>query len=373
MPRKVFISYARDNRPAIDQLVAHLELLGDETWVDSSLRGGQTWWDEILRRIKECDVFITVVSHASLRSTACSRELDWAEGLGKTVLPVSLEPPGTTLPRRILVRQIVDYSDSSMRDQAALRLAGALACLGPPRPLPQPLPEKPAVPLSYLADLIEQASQAEPLDHDQQHQILARLDQALRAADPEERRGGRDTLERFSTRSELFADVYRRIEQLRGPDNSGTAGRSGTDQPGWQAESSARAGYRYLDEDSRTDQSSSTSQQQAPPHAGEAPQTAASSPTTAGPASQHPPPPRRSFFGNNSLAVWALILALIGLPCLVGSVPGIVLGVMALKQIAQTGENGRGLAISGIAIGSLALLGFLIAVIVQAVHPSASS
>jgi TIR domain/Domain of unknown function (DUF4190) len=366
---KVFISYARDNRPEIDQLKQHLELLSQEIWVDSVLRGGQTWWDEILRQIKECDVFIPVISQASLRSTACSRELDWAEGLGKTVLPVSLEPPGMALPRRILVRQIVDYSDSGMRDQAALRLAGALASIGPPRPLPKPLPEPPAVPLSYLAELIDQVSQAEPLDHDQQHQILIRLDQALRAADPEERRGGRDTLERFSTRSELYADVYRRIEQLRGLGNSGTAGRSGTDQPGWQAESSASAGYRYLDDDARTDQSSSRSQQQAPPHAGEAPRTAASTPTT-----QHPPPPRRSFFGNNnSLAVWALILSLIGLPCLIGSVPGIVLGVMALKQIDQTGENGRGLAISGIAIGSLALLGFLIAVIVGAMHPSASS
>jgi hypothetical protein len=328
MPRKVFISYARDNRPEIDQLVGHLELLGDETWVDSALRGGQTWWDEILRRIKECDVFIAVVSHASLRSTACSRELDWAEGLGKAVLPVSLEPTGMALPRRILVRQIVDYSDSSTRDQAALRLAGAMASLGPARPLPRPLPEPPPVPLSYLADLIDQVTQAQPLSHDQQHQILTRLDQALHAADPEERRGGRETLERFCTRSDIYVDVYRRIEQLQGLENSG----SGSEAPRKNEFANATAGH----------------------------------------ASRQPQPPRRSLFGNtNSLAAWALILSII---CLgLGSAGGVVFGFMALKQINQTGENGRGLAISGIVIGGVGLVAFLIFCFMGASHPSASS
>jgi len=373
MPRKVFISYARDNRPEVDQLVSHLQLLGDEAWVDSSLRGGQTWWDEILRRIEECDVFIAAVSQASLRSTACSRELDWAEGLGKAVLPVSLEPAGMAMPRRIMVRQIVDYSDSRTRDQAALRLAGALASLGPLRPLPQPLPERPAVPLSYLSDLIDQATQTEPLNHDQQHQILTRLDQALRAADPEERRGGRETLERFSARSDLYADVYRRIEQLRGLDNPGTGGRFATNQPGGQADPSGGADFRYLGDDARTGQGRSTWQQQAPPHARTAPGTAAFPPPAAGPASPHPPPHRRSFFAdNNSLAISALLVSLIGLPCLIGSPVGIVLGVMALKQINQTGENGRGMAISGIAIGTLALVITVISTIYALTHPSTS-
>jgi hypothetical protein len=360
MPRKVFISYARDNRSEINQLVSHLDTLGDEAWVDSALRGGQAWWDEILRRIKDCDVFIAVVSHASLRSTACNRELDWAEGLGKAVLPISLEPPGMALPRRIQIRQIVDYSDPRTRDQAALRLAGALASVGPPRPLPRPLPEPPAVPLSYLADLIDQAAQTEPLSHDQQHQILTRLDQAVHAADAEERRGGLETLERFSARPDLYVDVYRRIEQLRGLDNSGPAGHPGTNQGGWQQDSPGGPGYRFFDQNATGDSGNSTRRPPPPPPGEQATRRTERPPTPPGQPSGRPQPPGRRMFGSyNSLAVWALISAIL---C-----PGVsvVLGFVAIKQIDRTGENGRGLAIGGIVIGGLFLVLAVISVLTQ--------
>jgi TIR domain len=49
--RKLFVSYARENKPDVDQLVEHLGTMGYETWVDAALRGGQDWWDEILARI----------------------------------------------------------------------------------------------------------------------------------------------------------------------------------------------------------------------------------------------------------------------------------------------------------------------------------
>ena len=67
--RKVFISYARQNRPDIDQLVEHLRVLGCDTWVDASLHGGQDWWEEILRRIADCDTFIATISREALNCT----------------------------------------------------------------------------------------------------------------------------------------------------------------------------------------------------------------------------------------------------------------------------------------------------------------
>lgn len=123
--RKAFISYARANKPVIDQLVEHLNDLGCQTWVDSSLHGGQDWWQEILHRIEDCDVFIAIISNEALTSLACEREFDWAEALGKPVLPVAVEPPPTALPRRYSRRQIVDYSEPADWDRAARRL-GAL-------------------------------------------------------------------------------------------------------------------------------------------------------------------------------------------------------------------------------------------------------
>jgi TIR domain len=76
--RKVFISYARQNKPDVEELVEHLQVLGCETWHDSSLHGGQDWWEEILRRIADCDTFIAIISRDALSSTACRRECDWA-------------------------------------------------------------------------------------------------------------------------------------------------------------------------------------------------------------------------------------------------------------------------------------------------------
>jgi len=164
----VFVSYARENKPDIDQLVEHLGVLGCQTWVDSSLRGGQDWWEEILRRIADCDVFLVIISREALNSVACRREFDWADALAKPVLPVAVEPPPKALPRRFSMRQIVDYSERGHRDRAALILAGSMAALPPAPALPQPLPEPPAAPLSYLTDLIDLVSQPNALDHEQQ-------------------------------------------------------------------------------------------------------------------------------------------------------------------------------------------------------------
>lgn len=62
---------------------------------------------------------------------------------------------------------------------------------------------------------------------------------------------------------------------------------------------------------------------------------------------------------TNPLAIASLVSSLIGiLPfiCGLGSIIGIVLGVVALNQIKTSGENGRGLAIAGIAVGAVTFL-----------------
>ena len=56
------------------------------------------------------------------------------------------------------------------------------------------------------------------------------------------------------------------------------------------------------------------------------------------------------------MAIASLVASLIGFVCCLGSIIGIVLGVVALNQIKQTREEGHGLAIAGIAIGAVSLL-----------------
>jgi hypothetical protein len=146
--RKAFISYARVNRAHVDELVEHLGVLGWQVWIDSSLRGGQHWWDEILRQITDCDVFVPIISIDALNSAACQREFDWAEALDKPVLPVAVEPLPRAIPRRLSLRQIIDYSDAARAEHAALRLAGALSAVPSAPSLPEPLP--PRCPISPI-------------------------------------------------------------------------------------------------------------------------------------------------------------------------------------------------------------------------------
>jgi hypothetical protein len=51
-----------------------------------------------------------------------------------------------------------------------------------------------------------------------------------------------------------------------------------------------------------------------------------------------------------------VVASVIGFFCGIGSIIGIVLGIIALNQVKTTGEGGRGMAIAGIAIGAGSLL-----------------
>ena len=59
----------------------------------------------------------------------------------------------------------------------------------------------------------------------------------------------------------------------------------------------------------------------------------------------YPPPPYAR--PTNTMAILALVLAFVFAPA------GLVLGIMARKQIRQTGEQGDGLALAGIIVGAI--------------------
>lgn len=68
--------------------------------------------------------------------------------------------------------------------------------------------------------------------------------------------------------------------------------------------------------------------------------------------------------GTNSLAIASLVCSVVGVLCGIGSILGIVLGVIALNQIKQTGQAGRGLAQAGIIVGAvllaLGIIGYIV-------------
>jgi hypothetical protein len=61
---------------------------------------------------------------------------------------------------------------------------------------------------------------------------------------------------------------------------------------------------------------------------------------------------------TNTMAILALVLAFVFAPA------GIVLGFIARKQISQTGEEGDGLALAGIIVGSIACAIWVLVIII---------
>jgi hypothetical protein len=73
---------------------------------------------------------------------------------------------------------------------------------------------------------------------------------------------------------------------------------------------------------------------------------------------------------TNGMAIGSLVSSLVGIPayfmCLpfVGSVIGVILGIVALSQIKNRHQKGKEMAIAGIAIGGVCLLGALIVLLI---------
>ncbi|MEV4241518.1 MULTISPECIES: DUF4190 domain-containing protein [unclassified Nocardia] len=70
--------------------------------------------------------------------------------------------------------------------------------------------------------------------------------------------------------------------------------------------------------------------------------------------------------GNNGLAIGSLIASIIGLcSCGIGAIVGIILGVIALNQIKESGQGGRGMALAGIWIGAGAIVLWIVYIVLD--------
>jgi hypothetical protein len=208
----MFVSYSREDQGLVRRLVEDLEALGHTAWFDEELSGGQVWWDEVLNQIRTCDVFVLAVSPATISSTACKREYGYADALGKPVLPVVVTEGVSTnlLPPVLSKIQLVPYRRPDRGE--ALRLARAVSSLPSARPLPNPLPPPPDVPISYLGQLTEKVESPAGLDFDDQSALLIDLRRGLQ--DPDTRDDSRTLLERLRKRRDLFAAIAEEIDLI---------------------------------------------------------------------------------------------------------------------------------------------------------------
>src|SRR3954453_12994966 len=59
---RTFASYSRKDEAAVQDLIADLGRAHLSVWHDQALHGGDPWWQDILQRIRECDVFLFALS-----------------------------------------------------------------------------------------------------------------------------------------------------------------------------------------------------------------------------------------------------------------------------------------------------------------------
>ena len=106
----------------------------------------------------------------------------------------------------------------------------------------------------------------------------------------------------------------------------------------------------------------------APPFPGQGP-GGYQSPPVPGYWQQPPAPGFVPVRTTNGLAIASLVLGVLWLFWL-GSLVGLILGLVALKQIRNRNQGGRGIAIAGVVLSVLWLVGFLVAIIVSASNGS---
>ncbi|WP_344646970.1 toll/interleukin-1 receptor domain-containing protein [Cryptosporangium japonicum] len=145
MGRRIFVSYARENRAAVSGIEEDLTAVGHEVWSDGSFSGGEIWWSEILEHISWCDVFLLALSDAALYSPACRLEHQYALDLRRPVLPVrvALLRQQISLPGGLGEQHQIDYHQGGREATLELQRAIARAPVAPEIPPDVPVPPTP--------------------------------------------------------------------------------------------------------------------------------------------------------------------------------------------------------------------------------------
>jgi formylglycine-generating enzyme required for sulfatase activity len=118
---KLFISYARVDKPLCKQIVERLSDV-HEVWYDKRLHAGQEWWEEIQERLEWCEGFAYLLSPESVASEYCQKEFALAANAGKHLFPVLIQAR-TSIPDAL---SHIHYADLSNGMEDMITLMNAL-------------------------------------------------------------------------------------------------------------------------------------------------------------------------------------------------------------------------------------------------------
>ncbi|RME50781.1 MAG: toll/interleukin-1 receptor domain-containing protein, partial [Caldilineae bacterium] len=93
MSHQVFISYRRKDLAFVTQLHQELEKRGISAWFDKeSIEVADHWRTSIAEGIRDCQVFLLVLSPDAVQSVNIRKEVDLAEKHGKPIVPLMWRP-----------------------------------------------------------------------------------------------------------------------------------------------------------------------------------------------------------------------------------------------------------------------------------------
>jgi len=167
----IFISYSRKDISIVDDFAKMLDHDRRDIFHDVSILGGEEWWDLILDKILQCDIFIFVLSKNSRNSDACLAELNWAVGLNRYILPIRIDRIDIHSIPVLSRMQVLDYQASDLK---SLKLIEQSIQSVRPRRLPIDLPLRPPMPITRL-DGIAQEIASKEISLVQQEKIIKDL------------------------------------------------------------------------------------------------------------------------------------------------------------------------------------------------------
>src|SRR5476651_1760872 len=89
----VFLSYASQDAPAVERIAEALRAAGVEVWFDKNeLVGGDAWDQKIRKQIKECALFVPVISTATQVRGEGYFRLEWKLAVDRSHLMAPDQP-----------------------------------------------------------------------------------------------------------------------------------------------------------------------------------------------------------------------------------------------------------------------------------------
>ncbi|MBI1282092.1 MAG: TIR domain-containing protein [Anaerolineaceae bacterium] len=88
-PANIFISYKRSESAAFALLVlARMKAAGLEPFLDLALQPGDDWEKGLKERIEKYQYLVALLSHETLKSEVCIKEISWAIEAGLSIIPI---------------------------------------------------------------------------------------------------------------------------------------------------------------------------------------------------------------------------------------------------------------------------------------------